>query len=160
MQTGAVFSPCKTHRYALWRRWSDAPPVLFVMLNPSRADRNQDDPTIRRCISFAKQWGHGGIIVGNLFAFRSPYPKDLQTAPDPIGSENNQWLQRLATQSTTVVGAWGHRGTYMNRGQDVAALFPDLLCLGTTKQGQPRHPLYVAASTSPVPFARFVLHSS
>lgn len=83
MQTGAEFSPCKTYRYALWRRWSDAPPVLFVMLNPSTANESQDDPTIRRCISFAKQWGHGGIIVGNLFAFRSPYPTDLSNSHRP-----------------------------------------------------------------------------
>ncbi|WP_142805393.1 DUF1643 domain-containing protein [Tepidiphilus sp. J10] len=148
MQTGAEFSPCKTYRYALWRRWSDAPPVLFVMLNPSTANESQDDPTIRRCISFAKQWGHGGIIVGNLFAFRSPYPTDLQTATDPIGPENNHWLERLAKQSTAVVGAWGNHGTLMNRGQEVAALFPSMLCLGLTKLGQPRHPLYVPATTS------------
>ena len=147
MQTGAELSPCKAYRYALWRRWSDAPPVLFVMLNPSTADDSQDDPTIRRCISFSKQWGHGGIIVGNLFAFRSPYPNDLQTATDPIGPENNLWLERLAKQSTAVVGAWGNHGRHMNRGQEVAALFPNMRCLGLTKLGQPRHPLYVAADT-------------
>jgi hypothetical protein len=148
MQTGAELSSCKTYRYALWRRWSDAPPVLFVMLNPSTADESQDDPTIRRCISFAKQWGHGGIIVGNLFAFRSPYPRDLQTTTDPIGPENNHWLERLAKQSDAVVGAWGNHGRLMNRGQGVAALFPSMLCLGLTKLGQPRHPLYVPATTS------------
>ncbi len=123
MQTGAELSPCKAYRYALWRRWSDAPPVLFVMLNPSTADESQDDPTIRRCISFAKQWGHGGIIVGNLFAFRSPYPNDLQTAADPIGPENNLWLERLAKQSTCSGGRLGQsRHTHEQRTRGCSTL--------------------------------------
>ena len=75
LKTGAELSQCKNYRYALWRRWSEAPAVLFVMLNPSTADESQDDATIRRCIAFAQQWGHGGIIVANLFALRSPYPR-------------------------------------------------------------------------------------
>lgn len=147
MQKGAELSPCKTYRYALWRQWSDAPSVSFVMLNPSTADETQDDPTIRRCISFAKQWGHGGIIVGNLFAFRSPNPNDLKAVTDAIGPKNNLWLERLAKQSTAVVGAWGNHGTYMRRGQEAAALFPKMQCLGLTKLGQPRHPLYVRVDT-------------
>lgn len=145
MQTDAVLSSCQTYRYALWRRWSDAPPVLFVMLNPSTADETQDDPTIRRCIAFAQQWGHGGLIVGNLFAFRSPHPGDLCTCADPIGPDNDAWLDRLAQQSTAVVAAWGNHGALMNRGQEVAARFPNMRCLGLTKRGQPRHPLYVPA---------------
>ncbi len=152
MEKGAELSPCKTYRYALWRKWSDTPPVLFIMLNPSTADESQDDPTIRRCIAFAERWGHGGIIVGNLFALRSPYPNDLQTATDPIGPENNQWLSHLASQSNKVIGAWGNHGSLLNRGEEVATLFPNMFCFGQTKHGQPRHPLYVAADTPLVAF--------
>jgi hypothetical protein len=148
METGAELSLCRTYRYALWRRWSEAPSVLFIMLNPSTADESQDDPTIRRCISFARQWGHGGITVANLFAFRSPYPGDLREASDPIGPENDQWLRKLAGQSGAVVGAWGNHGSYLQRGQAVAAMFPNVQCLGMTKLCQPRHPLYVAADTA------------
>jgi hypothetical protein len=149
MKSRAELSPCKNYRYALWREWSDEPQVLFVMLNPSTADDSQDDPTIRRCIAFAKQWGYGGLIVANLFAWRSPYPAHLKNARDPIGPSNDQWLKKLAKQSAAVVGAWGNHGTYMQRGQAVAALFPGLQCLGVTKQGQPRHPLYVPSATQP-----------
>lgn len=145
MQTAAALSRCQTYRYALWRRWSDAPPVLFIMLNPSTADETQDDPTIRRCMAFARRWGHGGIVVGNLFALRSPHPADLRTCADPIGPDNDAWLTRLAQDCTAVVGAWGNHGTFMNRGQEVAARFPNLRCLGLTKRLQPRHPLYVPA---------------
>ena len=151
MRTRAELSPCQSYRYALWREWSDQPPVLFVMLNPSTADHSQDDPTIRRCIAFAQQWGHGGLIVANLFAWRSPYPAHLRTAKDPIGPSNDQWLQKLANQSSTVVGAWGNHGSYMKRGQIVSALFPNMQCLGVTKQGQPKHPLYVPGITQPTP---------
>jgi len=117
------------------------------MLNPSTADESQDDPTIRRCISFARQWGYGGITVANLFALRSPYPSDLRESNDPIGPENDQWLKDLAGKSGIVVGAWGNHGTYLQRGEKVAAMFPNMQCLGTTKHSQPRHPLYVAADT-------------
>lgn len=154
MQSGAELSPCKTYRYALWRRWSDAPPVLFVMLNPSTADASNDDPTIRRCISFARHWGHGSLLVGNLFALRSPYPQDLRAASAPVGPDNDRWLKQLARQSSAVVGAWGNHGSFMDRGQAVAALFPSMMCLGLTRLGQPRHPLYVAADTALVPWLR------
>ncbi|MEY3660704.1 MAG: hypothetical protein RLZZ169_1530 [Pseudomonadota bacterium] len=147
METGAELSTCGTYRYALWRRWSDSSSLLFVMLNPSTADESQDDPTIRRCISFAQQWGHGGITIANLFAFRSPHPSALRGATDPIGPENDQWLQKLAGQSAVVVGAWGNHGLYLKRGEAVAAMVPPMQCLGMTKRSQPRHPLYVAADT-------------
>jgi len=151
MKTRAELSSCQSYRYALWREWSEKPLVLFVMLNPSTADDMQDDPTIRRCIAFAKQWGHGGLIVANLFAWRSPYPAHLRNAGDPIGPDNDAWLEKLANQSSSVIGAWGNHGSYMQRGQKVAALFPHMQCLGITKQGQPRHPLYVPSATMPVP---------
>lgn len=99
-------------------------------------------------MSFASDWGHGGIIVGNLFALRSPYPNDLRAAVDPIGPDNNAWLQHLASQCSNVVGAWGNHGTFMQRGSAVATLFPLMKCLGITKRGQPKHPLYVASGTS------------
>lgn len=151
MKTSVELSPCNSYRYALWREWSDEPPVLFVMLNPSTADASQDDPTIRRCTAFARQWGYGGLIVANLFAWRSPYPALLRGTKDPIGPSNDHWLKKLVNQSSAVVGAWGNHGNYLQRGQAVAAMIPDLLCLGITKQGQPRHPLYVPGATQPTP---------
>ena len=88
MEKGARFSESRTHRYALWRIWEKgAPMVMFVGLNPSTADETQDDPTIRRCIDFAKRWGYGGLYMLNIFAFRATNPKDMKAAADPVGPD-------------------------------------------------------------------------
>lgn len=140
----AVFSRCRAYRYALWREWDPAlPTVLFIGLNPSTADHRRDDPTIRRCIGFAKAWGYGGLAVGNLFAYRTPHPRVLKRAAAPIGRVNDRWLRRLAAEAELVVACWGVHGAHHDRATTVLGYLPPAKCLGTTKGGAPRHPLYL-----------------
>lgn len=154
----AVISQCGTYRYELVRRWSDAPLVGWVMLNPSTADAEVDDPTIRRCINFAASWAYGGIVVRNLFALRATDPGELDQHPDPVGPENNEYLAHCRHEVMTVI-AWGARGGH--RGHTVL----DLLTrhgvrpyqLAQTKSAQPRHPLYLPANLRPTPVAGDVL---
>lgn len=149
MMTNAILSPCEKYRYALTRRWSDGPQVLFVMLNPSTADATADDPTIRRCIGFAKAWGFGSLAVGNLFSFRTVSPHILRQSAEPIGELNDFWLGTLNEKSTMTVAAWGNHGKLRMRGKTVKLMLGEVHTLGLTKTGQPRHPLYVAANTPP-----------
>lgn len=146
-----VFSPDRVHRYTLWREFDLANHdfVQFIGLNPSTADEVQDDPTVRRCIDFAKRWGYGALCMTNLFAFRATDPRVMKAASDPIGPENDAWLARIATGAGTVVAAWGNHGEFMGRDKAVAALLPRLACLGVTSKGFPRHPLYVRSTTPP-----------
>lgn len=149
----AIISDCGTYRYALSRpREGESawyPAAVFLMLNPSTADADNDDPTIRRCRRFAKDWSCEGLIVGNLFALRSTDPDQLLTHADPIGPDNDSWLRRMTARSVTVVCAWGAHPMAVERGVQVARMLTDvgvsLFCLGTTKSGAPRHPLYVRA---------------
>ena len=153
MRRDAVLSPDGAYRYALRRSWGSGPPVMFIGLNPSTADHLTDDPTLRRCISFALRWGFDSVAVGNLFALRSPDPRELERAPDPVGPENDKWLKRLVEESDTIVAAWGNKGALLDRGSLIQERFPNLMCLGRTKKGQPRHPLYVKGETELVPLA-------
>ncbi len=148
------------YRYLLWRTWAAARPrLLWVLLNPSTADGQTADPTLRRCIGFSREWGYGGLEIVNLFAFRTRQPHDLQSTPDPVGSENDRYLAEAATRATRILVAWGERGTYHQRDRTVLALLSQhavqpLSCLGTTQNGCPCHPLYRARSTRPVPYQR------
>jgi len=140
LKKDAILSASRKYRYALWRIWDESKDkAMFIGLNPSTADEKEDDRTIKRCISYAKQWGYGGIIVGNLFAFRTPSPKDMMASDDPVGSENDQWLRRLADDADMIVAIWGNSGYYLNRSEAVAAMFPNLHCLKVTGSGQPHH---------------------
>ena len=154
----AVFSECGTYRYWLARCWASKPGwrhVLWIMLNPSTATADEDDPTVRRCQTFARTWGYDGITVANLFALRSTDPKGLHTHPEPIGVDNDATIECAALADSTglVVAAWGVHGVYRNRAWNVATMLRDagvdLHCLGTTKDGAPKHPLYVAGNTTP-----------
>lgn len=148
-RSGAEFSSCRRYRYRLWRRWGDGPWVCWIMLNPSTATATEDDPTIRRCISFSKRWGCGSLDVVNLFAFRSTDPAALKNEDDPVGPENNAAILKSVDRAALVVAAWGVHGTLDGRDARVKALLSGRLqCLGTTKEGHPRHPLYVAGSTA------------
>jgi hypothetical protein len=149
MRSDACISRCGTYRYALWRHWAQGPQVLFVMLNPSTADHRQNDPTIRRCIGLASAWGYGALAVGNLFAFRTPSPKVLKRAAQPVGRANDHWLERLAAESNRVIAAWGNDGAFLGRDQQVCELLGPLHALALTRQGQPRHPLYIPNGTRP-----------
>lgn len=153
----ATLSGCGTFRYQLTRTWDAAlRPAAFVMLNPSTADATADDPTVRRCVGFARAWGCGGIEVVNLFAFRSPNPSDLLSAADPVGPENDGYVRRAAEQCRPVVAAWGASfppGPRVGAVLDILArVGVPLMCLGVTKGGHPRHPLYVPAVAKLVPY--------
>jgi hypothetical protein len=144
------------YRYSLWRRVGQSRRrVLFVMLNPSTADARADDPTIRRCMGFARTWGYGELEVCNLFAYRTPHPRVLLGAPDPIGPDNDRHLAAAVERASRVVVAWGVIGMRSPRAGAVLALLREarVLCLGRTRGGAPRHPLYVPARTRPSPFA-------
>lgn len=158
----ASFSPCRTYRYTLTRWWNlEAPPAVFVMLNPSTADAFTDDPTIRRVVGFAKSWDCGGLIVVNAFALRSPHPSALRTHPAPIGARNDEAILRAVAATTgPVVVAWGAHAGWNGRDVVVTALLRAAgvkpVCLGLTKTGQPRHPLYVRSDTPLVPYQKVV----
>lgn len=147
---GALISECGQYRYWLDRDLgvlqATRGPVLFAMLNPSTADAEQDDPTIRRCKAFAKAWGCPGLTVANLYALRATNPADLWRHPDPVGAKNDIWLQNVAREFGDVVCAWGVNAK-PERVEQVRKILTDagarLWCLGATKDGHPRHPLYV-----------------
>ena len=150
MLTGARISPCGRYRYELTRTWGKGPVLSFVMLNPSTADASVDDATIRRCLAFAKRDGFDGLRVVNLFAFRATDPSVMAQAVDPVGPENDAYLLDLfVADRPAVVAAWGVGGGLHRRDVAVRQLAGmmgvDLLCLGTTQNGSPRHPLYVRA---------------
>lgn len=149
MKKDALISDCGTYRYWLTREWAaDQRSACFIGLNPSTADAVVDDPTIRRCINFAKSWGCGSLRMVNLFAFRATNPKELLAALDPVGS-NDEHLLFALQQCSPVVAAWGVNGTLKNRDDEVIQMIRGLRygaqCLGVTKGGHPRHPLYVRA---------------
>lgn len=154
MQRSAVISDCGRYRYELRRVWEEHSLLEFIMLNPSTADAMLDDPTIRRCIAFAKRWGFGGLVVRNLYAYRATKPIDLETACQPIGPQNLDYLRR--TDADVTVAAWGaHPLADLWRrvvpSEDV--LYRNgskMLCLGVNANGSPKHPLYVPSERKPV----------
>lgn len=155
--SGATLSPDERYRYALFRRWAtnpESPSLVVIGLNPSTADATLDDPTIRRCVGFAREWSFGGLVMLNLFAYRSTDPAGLLSVVDPVGPENDQALTEHT--KNVVLCAWGAGGAILDRGPAVTRLLlglgRKLTCLGTTKAGHPKHPLYLAANTRPMPF--------
>lgn len=144
MDKGAEFSPCRTYRYDLWRSWNEGyGEVAFIGLNPSTADETLDDPTIRRCMAYAKGWGFAGVHMLNLFAFRATDPAIMKKADEPIGPDNDEIISTVAKKCTVVVAAWGVHGTHRGRDREVRKLVPDLHTLKLTKAGHPNHPLYL-----------------
>lgn len=157
MNRSAILSECTRYRYTLARIWDAGPCLGFVMLNPSTADATLDDPTIRRCIGFARKWGYGSLVVGNLFAYRATEPDDLKAVDDPIGPANNEHLARIAQGCDRIVCAWGsHRMARGLRAQFVVDHLRDyganLCALKISKDGSPGHPLYISGDTLPVKF--------
>ena len=151
MQSGAVITD--NYRYLLWREWDSSSRTLsFIMLNPSLADAEINDPTITRCINFAKTWGYGRLEVVNLFAYRTPHPKLLKQAIEPIGRDNDRYILESVEKSDRVILAWGNHGLW--RKQDIYTLellknHTHLYSLGITKRGSPRHLLYLRSTTKP-----------
>jgi hypothetical protein len=144
----AVFSDCGRYRYYLSRTIGGGGSVAtFIMLNPSTADHRVDDPTIRKATGFALRWGCGELHVVNLFAFRATRPAELRKAADPVGADNRAWVRRavgLASDGLVVCG-WGIHGKFAGQDEVVLGWIADLcrpMCLGLTRGGHPRHPLY------------------
>jgi hypothetical protein len=153
MKKSAILSDDRLYRYSLSRIWdSSLPTVMFIGLNPSTADETENDPTINRCIGFAKSWGYGGLVMTNLFAFRSTDPKILKSVKEPIGDKNNDWLIQLAKESKIIIAAWGTNGTLLNRDKEIKKLFPTLYCLELSKENHPKHPLYLKKTKTPIRF--------
>lgn len=156
VRRSARFSKCRRYRWSLTRGWDggDGRTVCFVMLNPSTADASRDDPTIRRCIGYARDWGYSRLVVRNLFAIRATNPKDLLVLSNPTGGPAGNRALRMASQADAVVLGWGafvpfQRTAYARR---VLSTASPLLCLGRTKSGEPRHPLYSRKDVEPEVF--------
>jgi len=149
----AVFDVSRCYRYLLTRTFDvGAGRVLFVMLNPSTADEHKSDPTVRRCEGFAQAWGFAALDIANLFGLRATDPGELRRVPDPVGAENDEHLLLASARASVVVAAWGAGGRLHDR--DVAVMrqlrrHACIRCLGFTKSGDPRHPLYVRAAARP-----------
>jgi hypothetical protein len=151
----AVLSMDGMYRYRLTRRWSGGPTLNVIGLNPSTADAMRDDPTIRRCIGFARDWNFGRLVMTNLAAFRSTDPKGLMSAEHPCGPDNDDWLRAEAAAADLVLAAWGAHPVAIDQGRRVMRHVlngVELRCLGETKYGAPRHPLYVARTQPHLPF--------
>lgn len=146
----AEFSECGTYRYTLTRQLSTplrwVRPALFIMLNPSTADAVNNDPTIRRCISFAEREACTHLTVVNLFALRATDPRELKKHKDPVGPDNDTHIWNMIAQHRhgITVAAWGAHPFAKERERFILDnSYGDIHCLGTTKSGSPRHPLYV-----------------
>lgn len=155
MQTSAVFSKDRLYRYSLTRRWGPGEAVNFVMLNPSTADEEDDDATIRRCLGYARSWGYDALVVTNLYAWRATDPKVLARAETPIGPDNDDHIRDAAETSDIAVCAWGNHADAARAAavrqilRDVGA---DAYMLKLTKAGRPSHPLRLPANLKPTPF--------
>ena len=160
----AEYSPCGQYRYSLVR-WFDGaeqeeppgetpPLVAFIGLNPSTATEAHDDPTVHRCVDFARRWGFGGLIMLNAFGFRATDPRELYSHPDPVGEGCDAAILHWCGRAGRIVAAWGQHGALHGRGEALHALLRGhaLQCLGTTKAGHPRHPLYLRRDAALVPY--------
>ncbi len=173
-----IFSPCRKYRYTLWRQWAKhvgdirelpfdgelkppghsdwipSPYLMVIGLNPSTADETKDDPTIRRCIDFAKRWGFGALCMTNLFAWRDTDPEQMKKAPIPVGEQNHHYILSVASGAGLVLAAWGKHGRFLNQDLNVGnwlnGIGVKLHCLRQNKDGSPQHPLYVPAATQPI----------
>jgi hypothetical protein len=162
---GAVFSECGKYRYRLWRYWDKSrPPLVMVMLNPSTADAETNDPTVERCQRRAKQLGFGGLEVVNIFAYRSTDPREMKGQDDPVGPDNDAAILGVCQAAMErkwdamnlggmVLYAWGQHGNHRGRGKQIIDLLREnhitinYLTLG--KNNQPGHPLYVGYDVTP-----------
>lgn len=147
-KNGAVLSKCENYRYKLWRVWNDnKATVLFIMLNPSTADAENNDPTIRRCIGYAKEWGYGGLYVGNLYAYRATKPENLFAAEQPEGEANRRCIKEMADKCELVICAWGNgKGKPPKWMKNIT----ELHYLKQNKDGTPSHPLYLPKKLKPI----------
>lgn len=160
----AHFSECRTYRYQLSRIWKKPDEtkrnVLFIMLNPSTADAEVFDPTVRRCFGYAQRWGYNSMNVANIYAYRATDPKVMLEAEyngiDIIGlPENDLWITKQAAEAETIICAWGAMKWSYNRAKQVASflkmMYPyKVHCLKLSKDGCPVHPLYQRNDLQPL----------
>lgn len=163
-----VFSKDRVYRYTLQRHWTktesdlwsdrgDTGFVQWIGLNPSTADELKNDPTVTRCIQFSKDWGYNGMVMTNLFAFRSTDPKPMLAHKEPTGEDNDFLLRYIADQAALVICAWGNHGAHMGRSKDVVERVlgeREIHCLRLTSRKEPWHPLYLPKTLTPIPFKR------
>ena len=162
VDSDATFSKCGTYRYKLWRDWRTAALVrriaVFWLCNPSTADAKHDDPTVRRCVGFAKRWNCTGVVIGNVHAYRASNPRDLVAANrrgiDTIGPQNTEYLARIVDERPfIIVGGWGRHARWVQDHELHIAgqLYRDgsLHALALNQDGSPRHPLYCPYQDSP-----------
>ncbi|WP_376876561.1 DUF1643 domain-containing protein [Albirhodobacter sp. R86504] len=150
----AVYSDCEQYRYLLTRVWvPDGKRALFIMLNPSTATEQQNDPTVERCERRARALGFGAFRVCNIFAYRATDPRVMRAIPDPVGPENDRAILESLPWADQVICAWGAHGEHLGRGAQMEALLRESDCplyhLGLTKSGNPKHPLYISYTQQP-----------
>lgn len=164
MTGGAVLSEDALYRYSLWRSWQgDQPRVLFLCLNPSTADAEVDDPTVRKMVGFAQRWGFGSMEVVNLFAWRATKPQALRNAIDPEGPLNDSSIADAFERASRLVLAWGshaeirdmldRRAFVIRRRYNLQNHPTKVGHLGLCKDGHPRHPLMLAYATPFTPYS-------
>ena len=150
---GAIFSEDWAYRYLLWRKWEEnLPSILFVLCNPSTADADKLDPTLRRCVAYAQEWGFGQMVIANIFAYRATDPEVMRRKVDPVGPKNNEYIIEAAQRASLVVAGWGNHGAFRRRGEEVLSILSplvDLHALRTTRAGHPSHPLYLPRTLRP-----------
>lgn len=156
------FSPCRKWRYTLWREWEvdrglfDGPRVnqflMAVLLNPSKANETDSDPTVTRMIVRARALGFGALCVCNLFAYMATDPEEMKAQADPVGANNDYWLTTIAAQAGMILAGWGGHGAHMKRGANVAKMLPAMQCLWVNSDGTPKHPLYCGYKLTPFPY--------
>lgn len=156
-ESTAVYSDCERYRYLLTRTWDPAGKrALFIMLNPSTATEIQNDPTVERCERRARTLGFGAFRVCNIFAWRDTDPRQMRRAVDPVGPENDAAILQSCPWADQIVAAWGTHGAHLGRGPEVARLLKTtgrpIHVLGLTKDGHPKHPLYIGYARQPEPW--------
>jgi len=153
MKTDAILSDDRKYRYVLSRIWDESKPtVMFIGLNPSTADETTNDPTIIRCIEFAKSWGYGGVYMLNLFAFRATQPEDMFQANEPIGIDNDNYLMEYSKKCDKIICAWGNHGKFKDRSNEMKSKLNNLYYLKLNQTGEPAHPLYLKSDLVPISF--------
>lgn len=155
----AYFSPDRAHRYWLIRDWKPGERrCMWIGLNPSTADENRLDPTLRRIYDYSETWGYTGFVMTNLFAFRATIPRVMLLNPEPVGPDNDRHILEIADEVDKIMCVWGTDGVHRNRSQEVVDMLTDaghfskLHALAMTKGGEPGHPLYLRKNALPFPY--------
>jgi hypothetical protein len=158
MRGTAMITGCGKYRYQLTREWGEEPTLLFILLNPSTADAEYNDPTVLKCVRYAKRWGYGRLVIVNLFAYRSTDPAQLLTCDNPVGLGNDAIIYAACEEAAEIVCGWGAHGSYLGRGvfiqRELVARGYKPVCLGLCQNGEPKHPLYLSNDAERVHYER------